>query len=192
VGRPPIKPVETSYIPVVRAIPEAKRPPAAVRKVDAKELRQSRPLVKEPDRSAIRPQATPAPLEVKKVEKPRPASERATERKEAVPKERRGPAASQGSPPEKAQPRVTPKEAEPKATGKPERAQPPPEKAKPEPAQRGGPPEKVEPRGKPKEAEPKATGKPEPKAKPERPERTPVDNVRSEDREQEKERGKSR
>ena len=48
VGRPPIKPVETSYIPVVRAIPEAKRPPAAVRKIDAKELRQSRPLVKEP------------------------------------------------------------------------------------------------------------------------------------------------
>ena len=39
VGRPPIKPVETSYIPVVRSIPEAKRPPAAVRKFDAKELR---------------------------------------------------------------------------------------------------------------------------------------------------------
>ena len=186
VGRPPIKPVETSYIPVVRAIPEAKRPPAAVRKVDAKELRQSRPLVKEPDRSAIRPQATPAPLEVKKVEKPRPASERATERKEAVPRERRGPAASQGSPPEKVQPRVAPKEAEPKATGKPERAQPPPEKAKPEPAQRGGPPEKVEPRGKPKEAEPKATGKPG------RPQGTPADNVRSEDKGQEKQRGNPR
>jgi len=110
VGRPPIKPVETSYIPVVRAIPEAKRPPAAVRKVDAKELRQSRPLVKEQDRSAFRPQAKPAPLEVKKIEKPRPASERATERQQAVPKERRGPAASQKSPP-----------------------QPPPEKVKPEP-----------------------------------------------------------
>ena len=162
VGRPPIKPVETSYVPVVRSIPEAKRPPAAVRKVDAKELKQSRPLVTEPNRSAFRPQATPAPLEVKKVEKPRPASERATERKQAVPKERRGPAASQGSPPEKVQPRVTPKEAEPKATGKPERPQPRPEKAKPEPPQKGGAPGAVEQRGKPKEAEPKATGKPEP------------------------------
>ena len=80
------------------------------------------------------------------------------------------------------EPRGKPKDAEPKATGKPERP-PPPEKAKPEPAQRGGPPEKVEQRGKPKEAEPKATGKPE------RPQGTPVDNVRSEDREQEKERG---
>ena len=179
VGRPPIKPVETSYIPVVRAIPEAKRPPAAVRKVDAKELRQSRPLVKEPEKSAIRPQAQPRPLEVKKVEKPRPASERATERQQAVPKERRGPAASQGSPPAAVEQRGKPKEAEPKATGKPEqRPQAPPEKAKPEPPQRGGPPAAVEQRGKPKEAEPKATGKPEQrpqappeKAKPEPPQR---------------------
>src|SRR5512140_1385963 len=117
VGRPPIKPVETSYIPVVRAIPEAKRPPAAVRKVDAKELRQSRPLVKEQDRSAFRPQAKPAPLEVRKVEEPRPAIERAKERQQAVPKERRGPADSQKS-----------------------TQQAPPEKAKPEPPQRFGPP----------------------------------------------------
>ena len=185
VGRPPIKPVETSYIPVVRAIPEAKRPPAAVRKVDAKELRQSRPLVKEQDRSAFRPQAKPAPLEVKKIEKPRPASERATERQQAVPKERRGPAASQKSPPqpppEKVKPeppqrgvpptpaeqRGKPKEAEPKATVKPERPQPPPERV--QPPQRGVPPTSAEQRGKPKEVEPKATVKPErPQPPPER------------------------
>ena len=91
VGRPPIKPVESSYVPVDRAIPEAKRPPPAVRKVDAKELRQSRPMVTEQDRSAFRPQAKPAPLAVKKIEKPRPASERATERQQAVPKERARP-----------------------------------------------------------------------------------------------------
>jgi hypothetical protein len=199
VGRPPIKPVETSYIPVVRAIPEAKRPPAAVRKIDAKELRQSRPLVTEPGRSAFRPQAKPAPLEVRSVEKPRPASERATERKQAVPKERRGPAASPGSPPGTVEPRGKAKEAEPKATGKPERPQPPPERVKPapppeqvkpEPPQTGGPPGTVERRVAPKEAEPKA--KPKPKAKPERPQAPPVDNVRSEDRVQEKERGNRR
>jgi len=145
VGRPPIKPVETSYAPVVRSIPEAKRPPAAVRKIDPKELRQSRPLVTEPGGSAFRPQGKPAPLEVRKVGKPRPESERAKERQQVLPKERRGPAASQGTPP-------------------------------------GA----VEQRGKPKEAEPKATGKPE------RPKGTPVDNVRSEDRVQEKERGNRR
>jgi hypothetical protein len=279
VGRPPIKPVETSYIPVVRAIPEAKRPPAAVRKVDAKELRQTRPLVTEPGRSAFRPQATPAALEVRNVEKPRPASERAKERQQALPKERRGPAASQGGPagmleqrgkpkdvepkakgvperpqpppePEKAKPEpqqkggmpgtverrgtpreTAPKEAEPKAQGRPERPQPPPEaeKAKPEPQQKGGMPGTVERRGAPKAAKPKAQGrperpqpppeaekaKPEPqqkgglpgtverrgapkaakpkaKAKPERPQGIPADNVRSEDRGQEKERGNRR
>ena len=95
VGRPPIKPVGTSYIPVVRSIPEAKRPPAAVRKIDVKELKRSRSLVKEPDRSAIRPQAQPRPLEVRNVEKPRSVIERARERKEAPPADRRGPGAPQ-------------------------------------------------------------------------------------------------
>ncbi len=127
VGRPPIKPVETSYIPVVRPIPEAKRPPAAVRKIDAKELRQSRPLVAEPNRSAFRPQGKPAPLEVRNVEKPRPASQRATERQQVLPKEQRGPAASQGSPPGKVEQRFKPREVEPKAKAPAERPQPPQE-----------------------------------------------------------------
>jgi len=161
VGRPQIKPVEASYTPVVRSIPEAKRPPPAVQKIDAKELRQSRPLVKEPDRSAFRPQGKPAPLEVRKVEKPRPASERARERQQVLQKERRGPGASQGSPPGTVEPRGTPKKEEPKATGRPERPQPPPEKVSPEQPQRGGPPGAVEPRGTPKKEEPKATGRPE-------------------------------
>jgi hypothetical protein len=172
VGRPPIKPVETSYIPVVRSIPEAKRPPAVVRKIDAKELRQSRPLVTEPNRSAFRPQGKPAPLEIRKVEKPRAASERAKERQQALPKERRGPAASQGSPPGTVEQRGKPKEAEPKEKANPERPQPPPEKVKPEPQQRGVPPGTVEQRGKPKEAEPKE------KANPERPQGTPAEKAR--------------
>ena len=187
VGRPPIKPVETSYAPVVRAIPEAKRPPAAVRKVDAKELRQFRPLVKEPDRSAIRPQAKPAPLEVRKVEKPRPPGERARERQQFAPRDWRGPAATEGGPPARVRPEpqqkdVAPgaveqrgrtREAEPKAT--PERPQPPPARIRPEPQQRDGRPGAVEQRGKAKEAEPKATTeRPQPppeKVKPEPPQR---------------------
>ena len=178
VGRPPIKPEGTSYIPVVRVIPEAKRPPATVRKVDAKELRQSRPLVTEPNRSAFRPQGKPAPLEVRNVEKPRAASERAKERQQVLPKERRGPAASPGSPPGTVEQRGKPREAEPKATGKSERPQPPPEKIKPEPPQTGGSPGRMERRVTPREAEPKAKPKPErpqppPAAKPERPQPPP-------------------
>lgn len=117
VGRPQIKPVETSYIPVVRQIPQAKRPPTRVRKIDVKELRQSRPLVKEPDRSAIRPQAQPRPLEVKKVERPRSLSGRARDRQQAVPAERgkvrEAPAERtrpRAAPPEKARRQVAPAE----------------------------------------------------------------------------------
>jgi len=173
VGRPPIQPVATSYIPVVRSIPEAKRPPAAVRKFDAKELKQTRPMVTEPGRSAFRPQGKPAPLEVRKVEKPRAASERARERQQVVPKERRGPAALPGSPPGTVEQRDRLREAAPKAKPAPP---PPPEKVKPEPQQRGGPPGAVEQRGKPREAEPKAKPpvRPQPppeKVKPEPPQR---------------------
>ena len=182
VGSPPIKPVETSYIPVVRQIPEAKRPPTAVRKIDVKELRQSRPLVKEPDRSAIRPQAQPRPLEVKKVEQPRSLSERTRERQQAAPAERGRP--QQTAPPEETKPQVAPAErGRPQQTAPPEKAKPqvapaergkpqqkaPPEKAKPQvsPAERGrpqqtAPPEKAKPQVAPAER-----GKPQQKAPPE-------------------------
>ena len=170
VGRPPIKPVETSYMPVVRQIPEAKRPPAAVRKIDAKELRRSRPMVKEQNRSAFRPQGKPAPLEVRKVEKPRPASERARERQQVPPKERKVPPQSQGVRPGTAAPRVPPKEAEPKGKARPERPQPAPEKVRPEPQRPSVRPGTVAPRVPPKEAEPKAVEKPKPAPEKVRPE----------------------
>jgi hypothetical protein len=222
VGRPPIRPVETSYAPVVRAIPEAKRPPAEVRRIDAKELRQSRPLVKEPDRSALRPQAQPRPLEVKKVEKPKTVFERMRERRQAVPEERRGPGAAPGSPPGTVAPapqrpaervapeppqtqrppgvfdqRGKPREAEPKEPGRPERPQAPPQappgKVTPEPPQRGGPPGAVERRGAPRETAPKEKADSKEKAKPTRPQRTPVDNVPADNRgREEKDRGNRR
>ena len=44
VGRPPIRPVAESHVPVIRDIPDAKRPPAAVRKIDPRQLRQARQL----------------------------------------------------------------------------------------------------------------------------------------------------
>ena len=98
VGRPPIKPVGTSYAPVARSIPEAKRPPAVIRKIDVKQLRQARPMVKESNRSTIRPAAKPRPLEVRKVDKPRSVNERIRERQQA-PAPQRGPGAPQGGPP---------------------------------------------------------------------------------------------
>jgi hypothetical protein len=165
VGSPQIKPVETSYAPVVRSIPEAKRPPTAVRKVDAKELRQSRPLVKEPERSAIRPQAKPAPLEVKKVEKPRSLSERVKERQQAAPPERGK--REQAAPAEKAKPQAAPPER-----GKPEQAAPP-ERGKREQA---APAERAKPQAAPPERG-KAKGSPPEKDKSKD---APTDNVSDE------------
>ena len=158
VGRPPIKPVETSYIPVVRQIPEAKRPPTAVRKIDVKEMRQSRPLVKEPDRSAIRPQAQPRPLEVKKVEQPRSVSERTRERQQVAPDERGRP--QQTAPPERARPQVAPAERgrTPEVPAERSRPQPtaPPERARPQvaPAERERTPEVPAERGRPQQTAP--------------------------------------
>lgn len=144
VGNPRIKPVETSYVPVVRRIPEAKRPPTAVRKIDVKEQRKSRPLVKQRDRSVIRPRAKPRSLEVKKVEKPRSLRERTRERQRAAPPER---GRTQEAPAERGRPQRT----APAVRGRPQRTAPaergrsqqtaPPEKARPQvvPAERGRP-----------------------------------------------------
>ncbi|HEY6007104.1 MAG TPA: DUF6600 domain-containing protein, partial [Geobacteraceae bacterium] len=149
VGKPEIKPVATSYLPVVRQIPEAKRPPTAVRKIDSKELRQSRPLVKEPDRSAMRPQAQPRPLEVKTVEKPRSVSERGRERQQQVaPAERGKP--QQPAPPDKPKPQAVPAER-----GRPQAAPQavPAERGRPQAAPQGAPAERGKPQAAPPEKE---------------------------------------
>jgi FecR protein len=172
VGSPPIQPAGTSYIPVVRSIPEAKRPPAAVRKIDVKDLRQSRPLVKEPDRSAVRPQAQPRPLEVKKVEKPRSLSERKRERQQVAPAEKARPQAApaergkpqQVAPAEKARPQAAPAER-----GKPQQAAPA-EKARPQaaPAERGKPKASPPEKEKPKEGSADNNSRENPRGGPER------------------------
>lgn len=171
VGSPPIRPAETSYIPVVRSIPETKRPPAAVRKIDVKDLRQSRPLVTEPDRSALRPEAKPRPMEVRKVEQPRTLSERKRERQPVAPAERGRPQPT--AEPEKAKPQAAPAER-----GRPQQAAPP-EKPKPQaaPAERGRPQEAAEPEKAKPQAAPAERGRP--KASPpgkEKPEEDSPDN----------------
>ncbi len=76
-GRPAITPSATSYLPVIRRVPDSKRPPENVRKIDTGRLRQDRSLVMDINRSAIRPGAAPKPLHVRKVEVPRPPAEKA-------------------------------------------------------------------------------------------------------------------
>jgi hypothetical protein len=184
VGRPQIKPAETSYVPVVRQIPEAKRPPPAVRKVDVKELRQSRPLVKEPERSAIRPQAPPRALEVKKVEKPRSLSERTRERRQAAPPEegrQKVAPAERGRPPQPAPAEREKRKEAPAERGRPPQAAPP-EKERPQaaPAERGRPPQTAPAERENRKEAPAERGRPPQAAPPEkaRPEAAPAERGR--------------
>jgi len=165
VGRPQIKPVETSYIPVVRKIPEGKRPPTTVRKIDVKELGQSRPLVKEPDRSAIRPQTKPRPLEVKQVERPRSTGERTKDSRQSAPPVRVSP--PQAAPPERVGPPAAPPERKrPKQTEPPKRVGPqtvPVERVEPQaaPVERERPQVAPPERKRPKQTTPPERGRPE-------------------------------
>jgi hypothetical protein len=101
VGRPPIKPEKASAMPVVREVPQAKRPPEPVRKVNVRELKEQRPMVKAKEASVFTPETRPREMpvkagETKPVEKrpdrakePRQPSRRVGEPTPSVPAEKR-------------------------------------------------------------------------------------------------------
>ncbi|MCU0595201.1 MAG: FecR domain-containing protein [Desulfobacterota bacterium] len=68
VGRPPIKPEKTSAMPVVREVPQTKRPPEPIRKVDVRELKEQRPMVKSKEASVFAPETRPREMPVKRGE----------------------------------------------------------------------------------------------------------------------------
>jgi FecR protein len=80
-GRPPIKPERGSSMPVVREVPQTKRPPEPVREVNVKQLKEQRPMVKSREASVFTPETRPREMPVKEGEaKPTKArTERAKE-----------------------------------------------------------------------------------------------------------------
>jgi hypothetical protein len=68
VGRPPIKPVRTSFMPVIKAIPRVAQPPQTIRQVDVRNLKAMRPLVKERNQSVFRPGAPPKAMPLIRLE----------------------------------------------------------------------------------------------------------------------------
>jgi len=80
-GGPPIKPGKTSAMPVVREVPQTKRPPEPVRQVNVRELKERRPMVKSQEASVFAPETRPREMPVKQGEtKPvQKSSERAKE-----------------------------------------------------------------------------------------------------------------
>ncbi|HEY6007150.1 MAG TPA: DUF6600 domain-containing protein, partial [Geobacteraceae bacterium] len=71
-GRPPIKPVKTSFMPVVKEVPPEKRPPPKVGGFFLGEVRKSRPMVKKPDESSWSRGFKPKELKVKTLQAPMP------------------------------------------------------------------------------------------------------------------------
>jgi hypothetical protein len=77
VGAPAIKPSRESYFPAQRTIAPNKRPPRAVADIRPDRIKESRPLVKERDRSVMRPGIEHKPLPVNRETAPRtPGKER--------------------------------------------------------------------------------------------------------------------
>lgn len=70
VGRPDIKPERATAMPVVREVPEKRRPPAQIREIHVKELKEKRPMVRDKNASVMRPEAPPRPMTIKTVQKP--------------------------------------------------------------------------------------------------------------------------
>ncbi|MBP1716354.1 MAG: hypothetical protein H6Q42_4557, partial [Deltaproteobacteria bacterium] len=64
-GAPNIRPERATKMPVVREIPVDKRPPAAIREVKVREIKENRPLVRQKEASVMRPGAPPREMNVK-------------------------------------------------------------------------------------------------------------------------------
>jgi hypothetical protein len=71
IGRPAISPTRASYMPVTRSIPSAKMPPAHVRHIEVKELKEKRPMVRNRSLSVLRPGAAPKTMSITNVREPR-------------------------------------------------------------------------------------------------------------------------
>jgi len=88
-GRPDIKPEKATRMPVIKEIPQRKRPPEPIREIKVKELKEKRPLVRKKETSVLKPESPPRKMPVKPTEKrgvERPKEIRPTEKGPEKPK----------------------------------------------------------------------------------------------------------
>jgi hypothetical protein len=98
---PDIKHERTTVMPVVKEVPQSRRPPEPIREIRVKELKEKRPLVKERNASVLRPESPPREMTLKvregkpaqrdfeKVKAPRPAQPQIEKSREAKPSEKK-------------------------------------------------------------------------------------------------------
>jgi hypothetical protein len=65
IGRPDIKPEKATRMPIVKEIPQTKRPPELIREIKVRELKERRPLVREKEASVLKPEAPPKEMQLK-------------------------------------------------------------------------------------------------------------------------------
>ena len=65
VGRPGIAPTRESYLPVVKSVPPALKPPREIRQLQASRIRDSRPIEKDRAKSVMRPGRSLEPMEIR-------------------------------------------------------------------------------------------------------------------------------
>jgi hypothetical protein len=87
-GRPNIKPEKTTVMPMVKDIPQIKRPPEPIREIKIKELKEKRPLVREKESSVFRPGSPSKEMQLKSKEVKPPGKERTVKPKETKQPER--------------------------------------------------------------------------------------------------------
>jgi len=180
VGRPDIKPEKGSRMPVIKEIPENRRPPQPVRQVHVKELKQQRPMVKERDASVMRPASPPKEMKIrtidrKPVERPKevaPVEKRVQQPKETKPQERTTPKPRETRPPERVTPKPTETKPQERTTPQPRETKPP-ERVTPKPTET-----KPQERTTPKPTETKPPERVTPKSKETRPPETDTGSPR--------------
>jgi hypothetical protein len=65
IGRPDIKPEKATRMPVIKEVPQGKRPPEPIREIKVKELKEKRHLVRERETSVLRPESPPKEMTLK-------------------------------------------------------------------------------------------------------------------------------
>jgi len=85
IGRPDIKPERESRMAVVRDIPRAKEPPKKVKEIKVREIRESRPMVRDREKSAFSHDKPDRQMKVQTFDKP---TERRKDRSEESSKDR--------------------------------------------------------------------------------------------------------
>ncbi len=91
IGRPAIKPEKATLMPVLKEIPQTKRPPEPIREIKVRELKEKRPLVKAKEASVLRPESPPKEMILKTKEGkpvPKPHEKEVEKPKDLKPPER--------------------------------------------------------------------------------------------------------